>query len=75
MTESLIQKYPDRVDDCANLSSAAFSASYSLGEFIGPFLSGILHMYFEFDRIASIFGLLTILVCIAYIPLLREKPL
>ena len=72
MTEALIEKYPNRVDDCTNISSAAFSASYSLGEFIGPLLSGILHMYFQFDRIASLFGILTILVCIAYIPLLLK---
>jgi len=73
MTESLIEKFPNREDDCTNLSSAAFSASFSLGEFIGPLMSGILHMYFSFDRIASIFGLLTIIVCMAYIPLLRGK--
>jgi hypothetical protein len=50
------------------MASAIFSASISFGEFSGPFIGGVLGNYFELDRISSITGLLSLTLCISYLP-------
>ena len=72
MTEYLIKVYPGQDERCTTISSALFSASISLGEFSGPLIAGVLNNFFEYDRIASIIGIILLIVCIAYIPTIRK---
>ncbi|CAD8050592.1 unnamed protein product [Paramecium sonneborni] len=72
LNESLIELYPNQVKQCNNFASAIFSASISLGEFSGPFIGGFLSNLCDLDRIASITGLLALILCVSYIPFLQK---
>ncbi|CAD8070816.1 unnamed protein product [Paramecium sonneborni] len=69
ITETLELRFEKKDHDkCISLASGLFNSILSIGEFLGPFLSGLIAEHLAFPRSCSILGLYLILTIILYIP-------
>lgn len=66
MTEQLLEVYPSDEEKATNISTAVYTAGVCMGEFIGPLLSGSLNSFTEYPRIASIFGIISLIIVAVY---------
>lgn len=66
MTECLLREYPKEEEKATNISTAVFTAGCFIGDFIGPVISGFLNNYTDYSRIASIFGIIALIMVGVY---------
>ena len=52
--------------------TAIYTANLSLGDFLGPLMTGIFGNYYDYDRVASMLGVTIIISCLGFIKVFRN---